>query len=175
VRFFFVHTLKRHYSPSDFRYPKTPLRLPVILSKEETGRRIDATTTLLHRTLLMKLYSTGMRRAELACLKVSDIDNHRMVIHIRQGKGGRDRDVPLSPRLLETLREYWLWKKPREYMFAGEVKNGSSGEHLTSKAIYHAVKGAARRAGIQKTVGPHTLRHSFATHLLKSGADLRTI
>ena len=157
VRFFFVHTLKRHYPPSDFRYPKTPQRLPIILSKEEVGRMLDATTTLLHRTLLMTLYSTGMRRAELACLKVSDIDSHRMMIHIRQGKGGKDRDVPLSPRLLETLREYWRWKKPRRYLFPGEAKNGSKGEHLTSKAVYHAVKGAARRAGIQKNVGPHTL------------------
>ena len=108
-------------------------------------------------------------------LKVSDIDSERMVIHIRQGKGGKDRDVPLSPKLLETLREYWRWKKPRGYLFPGEAKQGSNGEHLTSKAVYHACKGAARRAGIQKNVGPHTLRHSFATHLLESGADLRTI
>jgi integrase/recombinase XerD len=149
--------------------------LPVILSKEEVKRMIDAATTLLHRTLLMTLYSTGMRRAELARLKVKDIDSYRMVIHIRQGKGGKDRDVPLSPKLLETLREYWRWKKPREYLFPGEIKNGSNGVHLTSKAVYHACKGAARRAGIEKNVGPHTLRHSFATHLLESGADLRTI
>ncbi len=136
---------------------------------------IDAATTLLHRTLLMTLYSTGMRRAEITRLKVSDIDSQRMVIHIKQGKGSRDRDVPLSPKLLETLREYWRWKKPRGYLFPGEAKQGSKGEHLTSKAVYHAVKGAARRAGIEKNVGPHTLRHSFATHLLESGADLRTI
>jgi site-specific recombinase XerD len=175
VRFFFVHTLKRHYLPSEFRYPKTPRRLPIILSKDEVKRMIDAATTLLHRTLLMILYSTGMRRAELVCLKVGDIDSQRMVIHIRHGKGGRDRDVPLSPKLLETLREYWRWKKPREYLFPGETYRGSKCQHLTSKAVYHAVKGAARRAGIQKNVGPHTLRHSFATHLLESGADLRTI
>jgi site-specific recombinase XerD len=175
LRFFFVHTLKRHYPPSEFRYPKTPLRLPVILSQDEVRRMIDAATTLLHRTLLMTLYSTGMRRAELVSLKVSDIDSDRMVVHIRQGKGGKDRDVPLSPKLLETLREYWRWKKPRGYLFPGEAKQGSNGEHLTSKAVYHACKGAARRAGIQKNVGPHTLRHSFATHLLESGADLRTI
>ena len=175
VRFFFLHTLKRHFPPGEFCYPKTPQRLPIILSKEEVQRMIDAATTLLHRTLLMTLYSTGMRRAELTRLKVCDIDSHRMVIHIKQGKGGKDRDVPLSPKLLETLREYWRWKKPREYLFPGEAKQGSNGEHLTSKAVYHAVKGAARRAGIQKSVGPHTMRHSFATHLLESGADLRTI
>lgn len=175
VRFFFVHTLKRHYPPGEFRYPKNPKKLPIILSKEEVRRMIDAATTLLHRTLLMILYSTGMRRAEVASLKVSDIDSERMVIHIRQGKGSRDRDVPLSPKLLETLREYWRWKKPREYLFPGETYRGSKCPHLTSKAVYHAVKGAARRAGIQKNVGPHTLRHSFATHLLEAGADLRTI
>jgi site-specific recombinase XerD len=175
VRFFFVHTLKRHYPPGEFRYPKSPKKLPIILSKEEVRRMIDAATTLLHRTLLMILYSTGMRRAEVTRLKVSDIDSERMVIHIRQGKGSRDRDVPLSPKLLETLREYWRWKKPREYLFPGETYRGSKCQHLTSKAVYHAVKGAARRAGIQKNVGPHTLRHSFATHLLESGADLRTI
>ncbi len=175
LRFFFNHTLKRRYPPSEFRCPKVPQRLPVILSQEEVGRMIDAATTLLHRTLLMTLYSTGMRRAEITRLKVSDIDSQRMVIHIKQGKGGRDRDVPLSPKLLETLREYWRWKKPRGYLFPGEAKQGSKGEHLTSKAVYHAVKGAARRAGIEKNVGPHTLRHSFATHLLESGADLRTI
>ena len=175
VRFFFVRTLKRHYPPGEFRYPNTPQRLPIILSKDEARRMIDAATTLLHRTLLMTLYSTGMRRAEITRLKVGDIDSDRMVIHIRQGKGGKDRDVPLSPTLLETLREYWRWKKPREYLFPGETYRGSKCQHLTSKAVYHAVKGAARRAGIQKNVGPHTLRHSFATHLLESGADLRTI
>jgi integrase/recombinase XerD len=175
VRFFFVHTLKRHYLPSDFRYPKTPLRLPIVLSKEEVRGMIDAATTLMHRTLLMTLYSTGMRRAELVHLKVRDIDSQRMVIHIRQGKGGKDRDVPLSPKLLDTLREYWKWKKPHGFLFPGEAKQGSNGEHLSSKAVYCACKGAARRAGIQKTVGPHTLRHSFATHLLEAGADLRTI
>jgi len=175
LRFFFNRTLKRQYPPNEFCYPKTPMRLPIILSQEEVKRMIDSATSLLHRTLLMTLYSTGMRRAELARLKVSDIDSQRMVVHIKQGKGGKDRDVPLSPKLLETLKEYWRWKKPRNYLFPGEAKKGSKGEHLSPKAIYHACKGAARRAGIQKNVGPHTLRHSFATHLLESGADLRTI
>jgi len=175
LRFFFNLTLKRRYPPNEFCYPKTPQRLPVILSQGEVKTMIDAATSLLHRTLLMTLYSTGMRRAEITRLKVNDIDSRRMVIHIKQGKGSKDRDVPLSPKLLETLREYWRWKKPREYLFPGEAKQGSNGDHLTPKAVYHACKGAARRAGIQKNVGPHTLRHSFATHMLESGADLRTI
>jgi len=175
LRFFFNRTLKRRYPPSEFRYPRLPQRLPIILSQEEVKRMIDVATSLLHRTLLMTLYSTGMRRAEITRLKVKDIDSQRMVVHIKQGKGGKDRDVPLSLKLLETLREYWRWKKPQEYLFPGEAKQGSNGEHITSKAVYLACKGAARRAGIQKKVGPHTLRHSFATHLLESGADLRTI
>jgi integrase/recombinase XerD len=175
VRFFYIHTLKRSYPPNTFRYPKTPQRLPVILSQEEVQRMMDAATSLLHRTLLMTLYSTGMRRAEVTRLKVADIDSKRMRIHIREGKGGKDREVPLSVKLLENLREYWRWKKPQVYLFPGEAKQGSTGDHLTSKAVYHACKVAARRAGIQKRVGPHTLRHSFATHLLEYGADLRTI
>lgn len=175
VRFFFVRTLKRNYPPSDFRYPKMPRRLPVVLSQDEVRSMIDAATTLVHRTLLMILYSTGMRRAELSRLTVGDINSQRMVIHIRQGKGSKDRDVPLSAKLLETIREYWRWKKPRAYLFPGEAKRGSNGEHISAKAIYLACKGAARRAGIQKSVGPHTLRHSFATHLVEAGADLRTV
>ncbi|MBP1608810.1 MAG: phage integrase family protein, partial [Acidobacteria bacterium] len=175
IRFFYVHTLRRLFPVNEFPYPKSPQRLPVILSQEEVRKMMDAATSLSHRALLMTLYSTGMRRAEVTRLKVSDIDSQRMVIHIKQGKGGKDRDVPLSLKLLETLREYWRWKKPQKYLFPGEAKQGSNGEHLTSKAVYHACKGAARRAGIQKKVGPHTLRHSFATHLLESGADLRTI
>jgi integrase/recombinase XerD len=175
IRFFFVRVLKRHYPPSEFRYPKMPRRLPVVLSQDEVKRMIDAATTLVHRTILMILYSTGMRRAELSRLTVGDIDRQRMVIHIKLGKGSKDRDVTLSEKLLETIREYWRWKKPRGYLFPGEAKNGSKGEHISPKAIYHACKGAARRAGIQKNVGPHTLRHSFATHLVEAGADLRTV
>lgn len=175
VRFFFVRTLKRYYPPIEFRYSKSQRRLPVVLSQDEVKRMIDAATTLVHRAVLMTLYSTGMRRAELTRLRVGDIDKERMVIHIKQGKGGKDREVPLSQRLLETLRQYWQWKKPRGYLFPGEAKQGSNGEHMTSKAVYHACRGAARRAGIQKTVGPHTLRHSFATHLVEAGADLRTV
>jgi len=175
MKFFYVHTLKRSFRWDQLPYPKVRGKLPLILSQEEVRRLIDAATSLSHRALLMTLYSTGMRRAEVTRLKVSDIDSQRMVVHIKQGKGGKDRDVPLSPTLLETLREYWRWKKPQVYLFPGEAKQGSDGDHLTPKAVYHACKGAARRARIQKNVGPHTLRHSFATHLLESGADLRTI
>jgi site-specific recombinase XerD len=175
VRFFFVNTLKRHYPRDEFSYPKTPRRLPIILSHEEVRRLIDAAGNLSHRAMLMMLYSTGMRRSELTRLKVSDIDSQRMVIRIHQGKGRKDRDVPLSPKLLETLREYWRFMKPQSYLFPGRVNNREKAGHITAKAVYLACRVTARRAGIQKRVGPHTLRHSLATHLLEAGADLHTI
>ena len=129
----------------------------------------------MHRTMLMMLYATGLRRAELCHLKVCDIDSERMVIHVRQGKGGRDRDVLLTPKLLETLREYWRWMKPKTYLFPGTVNNWRADVPITEKIVWTAVAEAAKRAGISKHVSPHTLRHSFATHMLEAGADLRTI
>jgi site-specific recombinase XerD len=175
VQFFFVRTLKRAYLREDFPYPKVPRRLPEILSQEEVTRLIDSASNLSHRAILMTLYSTGMRRSELVRLKVSDVDSRRMVIHVRQGKGSKDRDVPLSQKLLETLREYWRWVKPKTYLFPGQPRKRGSEVPLTAKAVWHACHGAVRRAGIQKKISPHSLRHSYATHLLESGADLHTI
>jgi integrase/recombinase XerD len=125
--------------------------------------------------MLMTLYATGMRRAELCRLKVEDIDSQRMIVHIRQGKRNRDRDVPLTPKLLETLREYWRWMKPKTYLFPGMVKNWRADKPLTPKCVWLAIQNAAKRAGIKRRVSPHTMRHSFATHLLENGTDLRTI
>jgi integrase/recombinase XerD len=172
IQFFFARTLKRPYLRGDFPYPKSPQRLPAILSQEEVTRLIDSASNLSHRAMLMILYSTGVRRSELVHIKVSDIDSERMVIHIRQGKGSKDRDVPLSSKLLDTLREYWRWAKPKTYLFPGQ----SGGDvPLTTKAVWHACQDAVHRAGIPKRISPHSLRHSYATHLLESGADLRTI
>ncbi len=98
-----------------------------------------------------------------------------MVIHVRQGKGGRDRDVLLPPKLLETLREYWRWMKPKTYLFPGTVNNWRAHVPITQKIVWKAVAEAAKHAGVSKHVSPHTLRHSFATHMLEAGADLRTI
>jgi site-specific recombinase XerD len=125
--------------------------------------------------MLMTLYATGLRRSELCHLKVSDIDSERMVIHVQLGKGSRDRDVLLTPKLLETLREYWRWMKPKTYLFPGTVKNWRADVPITEKIVWDAVAHAAKQAGIKKHVSPHTLRHSFATHMLEAGADLRTI
>jgi len=176
LRFFFKKMLKRrdiHFD--DLPFPKTPRKLPTILSREEVGRMIDGTTNLMHRTILMVLYATGVRRTELSLLKVTDIDSKRMVVHIRQGKGARDRDIPLSPKLLEALREYWRWKKPRVYLFPSTPGQRGVDEPMSDKVVWWAVREAARRAGITRKIGPHTFRHSFATELLEAGTDLRTI
>jgi integrase/recombinase XerD len=175
LRFLFVKTLRRAYLPDAIPFPKHSTRLPTVLSQEEVARLIDASGNLMHRAMLMTLYATGVRRAELCSLKVADIDSERMMLHIHQGKGGRDRDVPLSPKLLATLREYWRWMKPKTYLFPGMENNWRADVPVTTKAAWIAVTEAAKAAGITRRVSPHTLRHSYATHLLEAGADLRTI
>ena len=175
LRFFFIKTLKRRLPLNDIPYPKHPRRLPTILTVEEVARLIDSARNLLDRTLLMVLYSTGMRNCEVRRLQVKDIDSKSMLIHIQHGKGGRDRYVPLSPKLLETLREYWRWMKPKTWLFPGTVHNWRADKPLTPKVVWDACQFAAQRAGIEKHVYPHLLRHSYATHLLETGADLRTI
>ena len=175
LRFFFVKTLKRHQFRDFLPYPQDRRRLPTVLSREEVSRLINAAGTLFRRTLLMTLYGTGMRRAELAHLKVSDIDSQRMIIRVVAGKGGKDRDLPLSPVLLEILREYWRWRKPRLYLFPTRTCRRRLDQPISDKTVWIACSEAARRAGIKKRVTPHTLRHSWATHLLEAGTDLRTI
>jgi integrase/recombinase XerD len=174
-RFFFVRTLKRRFPPDSIPYPKySKHRVPRVLSPEEVAQLIDAASNLQARAILMVLYSTGMRRSELVRLRIEDIDSKRMVVHIRQGKGGKDRDVPLCPRLLETLREYWRWRKPKVWLFPQIGSRGKTG-HITAHTVWYACDEAARHAGLKKRVAPHMLRHSFATHLLENGADLPTI
>ncbi len=175
LRFFFVKTLKRHQFRDFLPYPQDRRRLPTVLSREEVSRLINAAGTLFRRTLLMTLYGTGMRRAELAHLKVSDIDSQRMIIRVVAGKGGKDRDLPLSPALLEILREYWRWRKPRLYLFPTRTCRRRLDQPISDKTVWIACSEAARQAGISKRVTPHTLRHSWATHLLEAGTDLRTI
>jgi integrase/recombinase XerD len=175
LRFFFCRTLKRAYPVEEVPYPRAPRRLPIILTREEAVRLIDSARNLFHRAMLITMYSTGMRRAELCRLKVEDIDSTRMLIHIRQGKGGKDRDVPLSPKTLETLREYWRWMRPKIYMFPGTINGSRADKPITPKVLWEACREAAQRAGITKAVRPHLLRHSFATHLVEGGADLPTV
>ena len=176
LRFLFRKVLKRNYSRDDLPLPKMLRRqVPIILSPHEVERLIDSAANLRHRTILMALYSTGMRRAELCHLRTEDIDKERMVIHIRQGKGGKDREVPLSPKLLDQLRTYYRSLKHKSGWLFPSLQARRPNEPITDKTIWHACREAAQRAGITKPVHPHTLRHCFATHLLDSGAELPVI
>jgi integrase/recombinase XerD len=177
LRFLYVAVLKQSWTVADTPYPKRPDSLPVVLSQDEVARLIDAALTPLHRAVLMTLYATGLRRAELIHLKVTDIDSKRMVIHVRGGKGRKDREVMLSPKLLEALRQYCrsLKRKPRTWLFPAGRWHNNTEEPMTDKVVWYACDQARKRAGIDKPVHPHTLRHSFATHLLEAGVDLRTI
>jgi site-specific recombinase XerD len=159
----------------DLPYPKQRQRLPVILSPGEVAQLIGAASNLYHRTILMTLYSTGVRRAELCRLKVGDIDSKRMMVRVVQGKGGIDREIPLSKKLLAALREYYRWMRPQTYLFPGTVNGSRADKPITAKIVWQAVREACTRAGIKKRVSPHSIRHCFATHLLESGADLRSI
>jgi integrase/recombinase XerD len=175
LRFFFVRTLKRHEFRDFIPYPNEPERLPTILSLDEVARLINASGNLFRRALLMTVYGTGMRRSEVVHLKVSDIDSTRMIIRVTQGKGAKDRDLPLTPELLETLRAYWRWRKPKEYLFPSRGERKGADVPLSDKTVWQVCGDAAKKAGITKHVTPHTLRHSWATHLLEAGTDLRTI
>jgi integrase/recombinase XerD len=175
LRFLFLKTLKRNWRRDDLPLPKSPRQLPTVLSPEEVARLIDSASNLRHRAILMTLYSTGMRRSELCRLRPEDIDSQRMVIHIRQGKGGKDRDVPLSPKLVDQLRTHYRSLPHKNGWLFPSLQARRRDQPITSKVIWHACRDATRRAGITKPVHPHTLRHSYATHLLEAGADLCTI
>ena len=174
LQFLYVSTLKRYEFREFIPYPRVRKKLPGILSKEEVARMINSSGTLFRRTLIMILYGTGMRRSEAARLKLSHIDSQRMIIRVVNGKGGKDRDLPLTPALLDTLRAHWRWLKPRTYLFPSR-KHRDIEQPITDKSVWVACTEAARLAGIRKRVTPHTLRHSWATHLLEAGTDLRTI
>src|SRR5277367_7199503 len=177
LRFFYMQVLKQGWSVAETPYPKKVLHLPQVLSQQEVARLIDAAQIPFYRILLMTLYATGGRRAEVAHLKISDIDSRRMVIHIQGGKGRKDRDIMLSPALLEALRAYWrgLKRKPSIWLFPGGQGHTAS-QPIDTKVLWLACRHAAERAGLEhRHIHPHTLRHCFATHMLEAGADLRTI
>jgi site-specific recombinase XerD len=176
LRFLYLKVLKRPFRRDDLPLPKLLRRqVPTVLSPHEVSRLIASAANLRHCTILMTLYSTGMRRSELCHLRTEDIDKERMVIRIRQGKGGKDREVPLSPKLYDQLRTYYRSLKHKSGWLFPSIQTRRWDEPMTDKTIWHACREATRRAGITKSVHPHTLRHSFATHLLDSGAELPAI
>lgn len=175
LRFFFVRVLKRRELKADLPTSKRHRRLPTVLSPDEVRRLIAGAKNLYHRTMLLMLYGTGLRRSELLQVKVAAIDSRPMVVRVERGKGGHGREVPLSPTLLTALREYYRWMRPQTYLFPGQAHGWRADKPLTSKVVWDAVREAAKTAGIDRRVSPHTLRHSYATHLLEAGADLRTI
>jgi site-specific recombinase XerD len=150
--------------------PRTKKSLPKVISLEEVNALIESTNNIKHRCIVSLLYGAGLRRAELLNLKLTDIDRKRMVIEVRNGKGGKDRITILSETVLAELRTYYKRWKPTTYLFEGK-----NGKPYSPASVLQIVKKAARKAGIKKTVTPHMLRHSFATHLLENGTDLRYI
>jgi integrase/recombinase XerD len=170
VRFFFQHVLRRKWQ-LEIHYQRAPQRVPVTLSPEEVSRLLDAVPSLRERAAMEIAYGAGLRLNEVLHLKLTDIDSERMVLRVEQGKGKKDRNVMLSPALLERLREYWRKSRPRVWLFPGH--GGKRPLHPT--LMQRAFKQAKQEAHITKPVTFHSLRHSFATHLLESGVNVRTI
>jgi integrase/recombinase XerD len=171
LRFLYKVTLGRDWALEHIACPKQPKRLPVVLSPDEVVRFFAAIDRLKDRALLMTAYAAGLRISEVVALRVKDIDSRRMVIRVRQGKGRKDRYVMLSPRLLDLLRRYWKAARPRTWLFPGREPDRPIGVRTVTRICRRALQAA----GLEKRVTVHTLRHSFATHLLEAGTDLRTI
>jgi site-specific recombinase XerD len=171
LRFLYRWVLKRGEVVQDIRAPRPERRLPVVLSFDEVHRFFAAITSFKHRTLLMFAYAAGLRVAEASRVRVADIDSQRMVIRVVQGKRKKDRYTVLSPLLLEMLRHYWWAARPKDYLFPSRGTTG----HVTNSTVQRACLEAQQIAGLSKEITPHTLRHSFATHLLEAGTDLRVI
>ena len=171
LRFFYSETLPRDFAVEHIPFAKTRKKLPTVLSVDEVRRLLAAPTNIKHRAVLSLIYATGVRLNEATHLRVSDIDGQRMTVHVRCGKGGKPRMVPMSPALRELLRAYWIEHHPRDYLFPGE----QPGRPLHESSVQHACTKARLSARIDKPASVHTLRHSYATHLLELGVDLRTI
>jgi site-specific recombinase XerD len=171
LRFLYTQTLNRQVSIERIPFPRRDRKLPIIMSREEVQALLEAPRNLPHRALLTTMYAAGPGVSEVARLRAGDIDSARHVLWIRGGKGRKDRQTLLPPRLLELLRSYWRWKRPAEWLFPSSQPD----RPISTKAIYLACRSAARKARITKAVHPHSLRHAFATHLLEAGCDIRKI
>jgi integrase/recombinase XerD len=171
IRFFYGVTLRRPAVVERIPYARKLTHLPVVLSAAEIERFLAAVPNLKHRVALTTAYAAGLRVSEVVRLRIADIDSARMMLRVEQGKGGKDRYVMLSPRLLTMLRSYWKTTRSEDWLFPGR----SEGRHLDASGLQIACRKARAAAGFRKPVTMHTLRHSFATHLLEAGTDIRTI
>jgi integrase/recombinase XerD len=172
LRFLYKVTLHRDWCLEDvIPAPKKPQKLPIVLSPQEVLRFLSCVESFKHRTILTVCYAAGLRISEAVRLKVTDIDSERMVIRVALGKGQKDRFVMLSPKLLEVLRTWWPVHRPKQWLFPGDRVDRC----ISSDAVELACQKAHQRCGIAKPITPHSLRHAFATHLLESGTDVRTI
>jgi site-specific recombinase XerD len=171
LRFFYRNTLNRKIDMERIPLPRYEKKLPVILTRDEVKALLQAPKNLGHRAILATMYGAGLRVSEATNLKVNDLDRSRKVIWVRGGKGHKDRQVMLAEPLREVLIAYWRWKRPADWLFPGD----KAGCPLSTKTVFETCRKAARRAGIAKTVSPHSLRHAFATHLLDDGVNLVVI
>jgi site-specific recombinase XerD len=171
LRFLYRTTLKKEWTVEHLPFPKKPKTLPVVLRVDEVAQFFRAVTNIKHRAILMTAYAAGLRTSEVTHLRVKDIDSQRMVIHVQQGKGRKDRYVMLSPTLLELLRAYWKAERPNHWLFPGQDPT----RPITVSSVQLACRRAATISGISKHISVRTLRHTFATHLLESGTNVRII
>ena len=171
LKFFYTHTLKREWVMEKIPCPKEKRKLPVVLALSEVEALFSVTTNLKHKAMLMITYSAGLRISEAARLKISDIESKRMMVLIRQGKGGKDRYSLLSETALECLRQYWRKYRPTDWLFEGMDKK----DHISPCSIREVFLKAKKRAGITKQASVHCLRHSFATHLVEAGTSLHHV
>ncbi|MGI8509668.1 MAG: tyrosine-type recombinase/integrase [Gemmatimonadaceae bacterium] len=170
LRFFYGVTLDRAEIPERIAYARTPRKLPDILSADEVVRFLEAVPSLKARAALTTAYAAGLRASETVGLKIGDIDSDRMLIQVRHGKGAKDRTIMLSPQLLRVLRTYWRLARPETWLFPGR-----GDKPIDVQVLHSACRSATKAAGLIKRVSVHTLRHSFATHLLENGTDIRII
>jgi len=171
LRFFYRHTLGADYAVEHIPFPRQPKRLPVVLSQSEVQRLLAAVRVYKLRVLLMTTYAAGLRLSEVIHLKPTDIDSQRMVIRVRQGKGQKDRYVMLSAKLLAELRHYWHLERPTDWLFSGKHRE----QPINASVVQRMCQRAGRDAGLTKPVNMRCLRHSFATHLLEAGTNIRII
>jgi site-specific recombinase XerD len=171
LRFFYGVTLGQDTIPERIAYARQPRKLPVVLSADEVVRFLEAVSSLKSRVALTTAYAAGLRVSEVIGVKIADIDSGRMVIRIEHGKGGKDRYVMLSAQLLAILRSYWRLARPKHWLFPGR----SDDNPIQANVLHAACRSAVAAAGLDKRVSVHVLRHSFATHLLENGTDIRII